>query len=99
MSDESKDAVNLSNPSSTKPEETLKPIVLKLKKGGKKSGKKSDGVGGESDKKGKVKYSRGLRDIQTFEGNMAKIAKKASKAVSRGVSTYDRARQKSQRSI
>lgn len=97
MSDENNDTVNLSNPSSTRPEEALKPIVLKLKKNGKKGGKKSEGVGGESGKKRKVKYSRGLRDIQKFEGNLTRIAKKASKVVSKGVSTYERERQKSAR--
>ena len=66
----------------------MKPIVLKLKKSGKRNKKKDNGDE-------KTKYSRGLKGVQKFEGNMVSIAKKTTKALSKGVDVYDREREQS----
>ena len=76
--------------SASQPNEPMKPTVLKLKKSGKKDKKKN---GGEE----KVRYSRGLKDIQKFDGNMVVIAKKATKALAKGVDVYDSEREQSAR--
>ena len=90
MSEDEKIPESLIDRSANEPEGAMKPIVLKLKESSKKSKKKDVG-----DKK--AKYSRGLKDIQEFEGNMVVIAKKASKALSKGVDVYDREREQSSR--
>jgi hypothetical protein len=64
------------------------PIVIEFKK----SKKKQEG------KNGKPKYTSGLKDVQVLEGNLMKVARKATKALATGVDTYDRERQKSARS-
>jgi len=58
-----------------------RPIVLKLKK--------------SKNKSRKYRYSRGLRDIQKSEGNLARVVKKAARSASKGASEYDRQRRKS----
>ena len=90
MSDDEKNEASLPDSPANQKEEAVKPIVLKLKKNNKKSKKKDNG-------NGKVKYSRGLKDIQEFEGNLAVISKKATKALSRGMETYDHEREQSSR--
>jgi len=62
----------------------IQPIVLEYKKRKKKSKDKED--------TGEVKYSKGLEDIQIFGGNALRIAQKASKAVYKGIDTYQRER-------
>lgn len=64
----------------------VKPIVLEYKKG-----KKTKGVGDDS----KPRYSKGLKDIQTLEGNILNVSQKAAKAFSKGIDTYQEEREKS----
>jgi hypothetical protein len=90
MSQDENSTGNIFDHSADQPEGATRPIVLKLKKGGKK--RKKD-EGGEK----KVKYSRGLKDIQKFEGSMVGIARKATSALSKGVEVYDIEREKSSR--
>jgi hypothetical protein len=68
----------------------VQPIILKFKKRKKESDKGTDGDG-------KEKYSKGLEDIQVLEGNLMRIAQRSSKAVSRGIDTYEQERKKSSR--
>jgi hypothetical protein len=64
----------------------VKPIVLEYKKE-----KKSDDGGTD----GKTKYSKGLKDIQTMEGDILRVSQKAAKAFSKGIDTYQHEREKS----
>jgi hypothetical protein len=64
----------------------VKPIVLDYKKE-----KKSEDKSGE----GKAKYSKGLEDIQTLEGDVLRISQRAAKAFSKGIDTYQSEREKS----
>ena len=68
-----------------KPE--VKPIVLEYKR--EKEDKK------DGDAKGKTKYSKGLEDIQTLEGNILRFSQKAAKSFSKGIDTYQHEREKS----
>ncbi len=68
----------------------VRPIVLNLKKRKKKKAENADGR--------KPKYTKGLKDGQRFEGDMVHIAQKASKAMTKGIDTYERERQESARS-
>jgi hypothetical protein len=90
MNQDEKSTGNIFDHSEDQSESATRPIVLKLKKGGKKSKKNESG-------EKKVKYSRGLKDIQKFEGNMVGIARKATSALSKGVEVYDVEREKSSR--
>jgi hypothetical protein len=63
------------------------PIVIKYKKPKKKPAERAND--------GKAKYSPGLKDIQVFEGDFMKIAQKATRALAKGVDTYEQERQKS----
>jgi ABC-type phosphate transport system auxiliary subunit len=65
----------------------LKPIVLEYK-GRKKKSKPAEDTNQE-------KYSEGLEDVQTLEGNVLRVVKRAAKVVSKGIDTYDNERQKS----
>ncbi len=67
-----------------KPE--VKPIVLEYKKE-----KKSE----DGETNGQAKYSKGLKDIQTLEGDVLRVSQKAAKAFSKGIDTYQEERQKS----
>jgi len=64
-----------------------KPIVLKYKKR-----KKNKNATAASDKE---RYSSGLKDIQRLEGDVMKVAQRATKAISKGVDTYEDERRKS----
>ncbi len=97
MSDENQNKLSLMNRSNSHPDETVKPIVLKLKKGGKKRNKKEEASAPEGGSERKMKYTRGLRDIQKLDENMVSIARKASKAVSKGMDVYERERNQSAR--
>jgi hypothetical protein len=65
----------------------IKPIVLEYKERSKKRGARAD--------EDKEEYSEGLKDVQVLEGNAVRVAQKAVKALSKGVDTYERERQKS----
>ncbi len=65
----------------------LEPIVLKYKKRKMKSK--------DADETSKPKYSKGLEDIQLLEGDMVRIAQRTSKAVAKGIDTYERERKRS----
>ena len=67
----------------------LQPIVIEYKK---RKKKRQDG---ESEGKSKEKYSAGLEDIQRLEGDVMHVAQKATKALSKGIDTYELERQKS----
>src|SRR6185436_5147747 len=67
----------------------MKPIVLEYK--GRK--KKSETAANEKQEK----YSPGLEDVQVLEGNMMRVAKRAAKAASKGLDTYEDERQRSAR--
>ena len=67
----------------------VKPIVLEYKRD--KDEKKSST--GESTSK--VKYSKGLEDIQTMESDILRVSQKAAKAFSKGIDTYQAEREKS----
>lgn len=65
----------------------IKPIVLEYKERSKKRDASVDND--------KEKYSDGLEDVQVLEENVVRVAQKAVKALSKGVDTYERERQKS----
>ena len=65
----------------------MKPILLEYKKWKKKEKNKP--------KEGKAKYTRGLKDIQRMEGDSVHLVKTAARAISKGIDTYDQARQQS----
>lgn len=75
------------NLSSSKNPAELKPIVLDYKKRKKKTRADKDAE--------KARYSRGFEDIQRLEGDMVRITQKATKALSKGVDTYERERNQS----
>ena len=87
MTDDEKSNVDLLDHPDSQPDSVLKPVVLKYKKS-----KKKDKNG---DDERKEKYSRGLKDIQRLEGNITRISQKATKALSKGMDTYERERQQS----
>jgi hypothetical protein len=66
----------------------MRPIVIDYKKKSKKKGGSQDG-------EGKEKYSPGLKDVQRLEVDAIKMAQKTSKALSKGLETYDQERSKS----
>lgn len=68
----------------------VRPIVLDYKK---RKKKKADA---STDKK--PKYSRGLGDAQRLGGDAVHIARRASKAMTKGLDTYEQERQQSARS-
>lgn len=65
----------------------IKPIVLEYKERRKKSAAETD--------EGKDKYSDGLEDVQVLEGNVVRVAQRAVRALSKGVDTYERERERS----
>lgn len=69
-------------------EADVKPIVLEYKRA-------DDDDDVETVKKGKVKYSKGLEDIQTMEADVLRVSQRAAKAFSKGIDTYQSERQKS----
>ena len=68
-------------------QDEMKPIVLDYRKRKKKTRAE------ENDEP--KKYSEGLEDIQVLEGDMVRVAKRAAKAASKGLDTYDQERQRS----
>ena len=67
----------------------MQPIVLEYKKRKKKAKE------GKAKDKEAERYSPGLKDIQRMEGDAVRIANRATKAVSKGIDTYDRERKRS----
>jgi hypothetical protein len=68
-------------------EAELRPIVIDYKKRKKKRI--------DRDAEGKEKYTAGMKDIQLLEGDVTRVAKKATRALAKGIDTYDQERQKS----
>lgn len=66
-------------------ETELKPIVLNYRALMKKKEK-------DQEENGKKKYSRGLKDVQEAEADLVRLARRTSKALSKGLDTYDRER-------
>ena len=62
----------------------IQPIVVEYKKRKKKKRTIED--------KPEEKYSRGLEDIQRFEGNLLRLTKRSANALSKGLDTYERER-------
>jgi len=60
----------------------VEPIVIEYKERKKKRKRVADDDGRE-------RYSRGLKDIQRFESDAVKIARKSAKALSKGLDTYE----------
>jgi len=87
MTDSENDKVRVIRQSGGETQPEVKPIVLKLKKR-----KKKAKAGGEG---GKEKYSPGLEDVQRAEGDMVRIAQRASKALTKGIDAYEHGRPKS----
>ena len=85
MSEETKAQVLRRTGSGLKPD--VKPIVLEYKRD--KEEKTTQ------DPKSKAKYSKGLKDIQTLEGDVLRVSQKAAKAFSKGIDTYQAEREKS----
>jgi len=88
MTDSEQKKVRLLRHSDGELQPELKPIVLDYKKRRKK--KQASDVDG-----GKEKYSKGLGDVQRMEGDMVRVNQKAARALSKGMDTYERERQKS----
>ena len=65
----------------------MQPIVIKYKK----PKKKADDDGSN----GKPKYSAGLKDVQLLEGDVMRVTQKATRALSKGIDTYEEERKKS----
>jgi hypothetical protein len=86
MSEETKARVLRRTGSGLKPD--VKPIVLEYQRKDKEEKTTTD-------KKSKVKYSKGLEDIQTLESDVLRVSQKAAKAFSKGIDTYQAEREKS----
>jgi hypothetical protein len=65
-------------------QQDLKPIVLEYRPRKKKTAGR-----------GEPRYSEGLEDVQRVEGDLVRIARRATSAASKGLDTYDRERQRS----
>ncbi len=92
MTDDEKSKVRLLSRSSADAETQLKPIVLEFKRRKKKDDASSEKNG--SDER-KIKYSRGLEEIQRLEENAIRIGHKAARSLSKGAEVYERERQQS----
>jgi hypothetical protein len=87
MSESKSDKPRLLRRSGGRLQSDMRPIVIEYKARKKKSQPKSDDD--------QEKYSEGLEDVQVLEGNMLRVAKRAAKAASKGLDTYDQERQRS----
>jgi hypothetical protein len=61
----------------------VRPIVLQYKKRKKKGGIEDDD---------EEKYSKGLKDVQQLEGNILRVTKRSTNALSKGIDTYEHER-------
>lgn len=68
----------------------IQPIVIKYKS--RKKGKKQKSA---LESEVSPRFSRSLEDVQKVEGDLVRVARRASRAVSRGIDTYDKERKKS----
>lgn len=87
MSESKSDKPRLLHRSGGKLQSDMKPIVIEYKVR-KKKGKSTSNDDQE-------KYSEGLKDVQVLEGNMVRVAKRAARAASKGLDTYEQERQRS----
>jgi hypothetical protein len=87
MSEDEPNPARLIRQSRGQEETKMQPIVLEYKKRKKK--------GKDSGEDNKPRYSRGLEDIQRFEGDVVRVAQRAAKAASKGLDTYEDERQQS----
>jgi len=85
MSDSESKKVRLLHRTSEGLKPKMKPIVLEYTK------KQSE----DKATPDKPKYSKGLKDIQTLEGDVLRVSQKAAKAFSKGIDTYQSEREKS----
>lgn len=65
----------------------IRPILIDYKKRLKKKRQASDN--------GKKRYSEGLEDVQRLEGDLLRVAKRSTKAFSKGMDTYEKERNRS----
>ena len=87
MSDSKSEKPRVLRRSKGKLQPEIKPTVLKYR--GSKRKRKS------TESESRKKYSEGLEDIQVLEGDALRVAQRAVKALSKGVDTYERERQRS----
>jgi hypothetical protein len=84
MAEDENNPVSMLHLTSDQGQADIQPIVLKYKRGKKKSEVATEDA--------RAKYSKGLEDIQIIEGNLIHLAQRASKAVYKGIDTYERER-------
>jgi hypothetical protein len=87
MTEDENNQVRLIRHSRGQKQPELQPIVLEYKKRKKKAKDAAEET--------KAKYSKGLEDIQSLEGDVVRVAQRATKALSKGVDTYEHERQQS----
>jgi hypothetical protein len=74
--------------SSNRMDPELRPIIIDYKK--RKNKKRI-----ARDEEGNERYTAGLKDIQILEGDVIRLAQKATNALAKGIDTYEQERQKS----
>ena len=87
MSDNESNKVQLLHHVRGQLQQDLRPVVLDYKKPAKKKKGNRD--------EGKEKYSSGLEGIQRLGSDVMRVTQKASKALSKGIDTYEHERQQS----
>jgi hypothetical protein len=87
MTDHENKKVRLLRRSRGRLQPEVKPIVLEYKEKKKK--------GRDNGDDGHEEYSKGLEDVQRMEGDVMRVAQRATKALSKGVDTYEHERQQS----
>jgi hypothetical protein len=87
MAEDENNPEDLKPPTSDPMRDVMHPVVLKYKKGRRKNKDSGDDA--------KAKYSKGLADIQILEGNFVHIAQRTSKAIFKGIDTYEHERSQS----
>ena len=92
MSDVEKPAVRLLRREGGHLNSDLRPIVLEYKKRKKKRKGKQEVERGEERAE---RYSPGLEDIQRLEGDVIRVANRATRALSKGIDAYDHERKRS----
>jgi hypothetical protein len=87
MAETNKNKVRVLRRSRGKLQSEVQPIVLEYKER-----KKKRGAGADEETE---KYSEGLEDVQRLEGDMVRVAQRASRALSKGIDTYENERKRS----
>ena len=87
MSTDDNQQVRVLRPSDGELQPERKPIVLNYRKWKKKVKNKA--------KEGKPKYSKGLKDIQSLEGDMVHLTQTGARAFSKSIDTYEEERRRS----